>query len=558
MTAAVMITVVILSAIITSLYYSFYKVQSENDIKALAKVFISGNQTAEEFDVSLVKNFPYDIRMTIVEEDGTVSYDSRKNVNFENHLNRNEVREAFSTGSGEDIRNSASFGKKAYYFALKYGDNRVVRFSREIDSISSVFLTILPFIIIVAAVVTVISTVISSKLSDSVINPVNDLVNRLNIFSKEDRSQPIEVEYEELRPIAVTVKDLTDRADSYIAKLKEEKETIRLITDNMVEGMIILDSGLNILSVNNSAVKILNPDFTADGTKHLLQLTRNNMLIHTAEELQNSDKKSADFILDNGGGGFYKVFLNKSFSENEKWGLIILLVDVTESFRAEEIRRDFAANVSHELKTPLTTIKGFGEMLSVGILSEPADVKKYGATIYRESERLLLLINDIIRLSEIEDGATQNMAPVDLMDCALEAQNVLRSSAEEKGISVSVDGVHTVINGDRSYLNELVLNLADNAVKYNNPGGKVKISIGNDGGEAVLSVRDNGIGIPAEHQSRIFERFYRVDKSRSKQTGGTGLGLSIVKHIVAYHGGTVSLTSTEGEGTEITVRFPKQ
>lgn len=557
MTAAVMAAILILSVIITAVYYNFYKVQSENDVKALARVFVSGNQTAEEFDDSLVKNFPYDIRITVIDKDGTVSYDSNRNMAFENHLNRKEIADAFETGTGEDIRNSASLGKKAYYFALRYGDSQVIRFSREIDSILSMFLTIIPFIIIVAFLVTAVSTVISSKLSDSVIRPVNDMVSRLDIFSKEDRAHPIEVEYDELRPVALTVKYLADRADGYIARLKEEKEKIRLITDNMVEGMIILDSGLNILSVNSSAVKILNPDFVQDGEKHLLHLTRNNDIVHAAEDLQHSEKKSADLLLDGGNGRFYRVFFNKTCSDNQNLGLIILLVDVTESYKAEEMRRDFAANVSHELKTPLTTIKGFGEMLSEGILSEPSDIKKYGATIFRESERLLFLINDIIRLSEIEDGgAARETTPVNLMDCAIEAQNVLRPSAEEKGVSLSVSGVHAAINGNRSYLNELVLNLADNAVKYNNKGGSVEINVGVDGGDAVLSVSDNGIGIPREHQSRIFERFYRVDKSRSKQTGGTGLGLSIVKHIAAYHGGTVSLESDEGKGTTITVRFP--
>lgn len=556
MTATVMITVLILCLITASLYYNFYKAQAEDDIKAIAKVFADGSRTVDEFDVSLVKNFPYDIRITLIDEDGTVSYDSKKDIEFENHLNRKEVEEAFEKGEGEDTRHSASLGKDAYYFALRYGDNQVVRFSREINSISSVFLTLVPFIVIVAIVVTLISTAIASRLSRNVISPVNDLVGRLNVFGKSEDDSEIEVEYEELEPIVSTVRNLSDRVDRYIARLKEEKETIRLITDNMVEGMIILDGELNILSVNNSAVKILNPDFTADETKHLLQLSRNPNLIHAVENLKNSEKQSFDFVLDRD-GRYYRVFLNKVSSENQKCGFIILLVDVTESFRAEEIRRDFAANVSHELKTPLTTIKGFGEMLSEGILKEPADVKKYGSTIFRESERLLLLINDIIRLSEIEDnGVIRDNSPVDLMDCALEAKNVLRLSADEKNIELSVKGDRAVIGGNRSYLNELVLNLCENAIKYNNPGGRVEVIIKNEPQGVSLVVRDNGIGIPKEHQSRIFERFYRVDKSRSKQTGGTGLGLSIVKHIAAYHGGTISLSSEEGKGTEITVKFP--
>ena len=554
----VMTAIVVLGIVMTSIYYGFYKTQSENDVKAIANFFVQADNDHDAIGENLIKNFPYEIRITLIDKDGNVKFDTKKNVVFENHLNREEVQEAFKTGEGEATRKSETLGKNAYYYAIKYGNNEVIRFSRELDNISSMFISVLPFLVVAAFLVVVISTIIASKLSDSIIKPVNTLVEKLNIFDKKDTDTNIlDTEYDELRPIARKVKDLTGEADSYIAQLKNEKATINLITDNMVEGMILLDNGLNILSVNRSAINILNHDFVLDKTKNILQLTRNNDIISIIEAVK-ADKINFGNTVINQGQNHYKVFVNQATSKNSSYGIIVLLVDVTESIKVEEIRRDFAANVSHELKTPLTTIKGFGEMLSAGIISEKPDITRYGSTIYRESERLLLLINDIIRLSEIEEvGNIREKTPVNLLECANEAKNILAKVAADKGVTVEVEGDIAVINGNKSYLDELVLNLTDNAIKYNNKSGYVKIIVNNFDDRIVLIVKDNGIGIPKEHQERIFERFYRVDKSRSKQTGGTGLGLSIVKHIVYYHNGKISLVSDENNGTEISVVLPK-
>ena len=554
----VMTAIVVLGIVMTSIYYGFYKTQSENDVKAIANFFVQADNDHDAIGENLIKNFPYEIRITLIDKDGNVKFDTKKNVVFENHLNREEVQEAFKTGEGEAKRKSETLGKNAYYYAIKYGNNEVIRFSRELDNISSMFISVLPFLVVAAFLVVVISTIIASKLSDSIIKPVNTLVEKLNIFDKKDTDTNIlDTEYDELRPIARKVKDLTGEADSYIAQLKNEKATINLITDNMVEGMILLDNGLNILSVNRSAISILNHDFVLDKTKNILQLTRNNDIISIIEAVK-ADKINFGNTVINQGQNHYKVFVNQATSKNSSYGIIVLLVDVTESIKVEEIRRDFAANVSHELKTPLTTIKGFGEMLSAGIISEKPDITRYGSTIYRESERLLLLINDIIRLSEIEEvGNIREKTPVNLLECANEAKNILAKVAADKGVAVEVEGDIAVINGNKSYLDELVLNLTDNAIKYNNKSGYVKIIVNNFDDRIVLIVKDNGIGIPKEHQERIFERFYRVDKSRSKQTGGTGLGLSIVKHIVYYHNGKISLVSDENNGTEISVVLPK-
>lgn len=558
LTAMVMTSIVVLCVAMSTIYYNFYKSQSENDIKAVANFFIQADNDHDAISEDLVSNFPYEIRITEIDKKGNVVFDTKKNVVFENHLDREEVQEALKNGEGEATRESETLGKTAYYYAIQYGDE-IIRFSREFDSITSVFISTLPFLIIAAFIVIVISTIISSKLSDSVIKPVNNLVEKLNIFKEQEGIEDIlDTDYDELRPIARTVKDLWEEANSYINQLKTEKDTINLITQNMVEGMVLLDNSLNILSVNKSAVQILNHEFVLDKTKNILQLTRNSNIIPIIEAVKSNKTTSGNTVISTGNQKHYKVFVNRATYGNNAHGIIVLLIDVTESIRVEEIRRDFAANISHELKTPLTTIKGFGEMLSAGIISEKSDTERYGSTIYRESERLLLLINDIIRLSEIEEGGNEReKSPVNLFECANEAKNILLKAANDKGVTLHVEGELAVINGNKSYLNELILNLADNAIKYNNIDGNVLISVKNFDNKVVLTVKDNGIGISKEHQERIFERFYRVDKSRSKQTGGTGLGLSIVKHIILFHNGSISLKSEEARGTEITVTLPK-
>lgn len=558
LTAALMSSIIILCLSSTLIYYNFYKIQSENGIKALANLFVNTGFNPDNLSGDLIKNIPYEVRVTLIDSEGNVDFDTRKNLKFENHLDREEVKEAFASGTGEATRKSDTLGKDAYYYAIKY-KGYVIRFSREFNNISSVFISVVPYVVVIAFALIVMSTVIASKLSESLIKPVNSLVESLNVLKRNEKSVDVpEIEYDELRPIARTIKDLSYELWGYIASLKEEKETISLITENMVEGMILLDNYLNILSVNKSAINILNHEFVLDKTKNILQLTRNSEIISAIETVKSNKSPSASVTITTSNQKHYKVFVNHAKSNNFVCGIIVLIVDVTESIKVEEIRRDFAANVSHELKTPLTTIKGFGEMLSAGIITDRSDISRYGSTICREAERLILLINDIIRLSEIEEaGSVKEKTPVDLLECVEEAENVLQKIAAEKGVSIEIDGESAVVNGNKSYLNELVLNLADNAIKYNNVDGHVWISVKNFDSKAVLVVKDDGIGISKEHQERIFERFYRVDKSRSKQTGGTGLGLSIVKHIVNFHNGTISLKSEEGMGTEITVSLPK-
>ena len=384
------------------------------------------------------------------------------------------------------------------------------------------------------------------------IKPINSLVKQLDL--RNENIGQFETPYEELEPIIKNADVLMGRIHKNMNKIKAEREKISLITENMVEGMMLLDEDMTVLSVNKSALKILGNSF--DPTEHtkINHMTNDQQIIGLLEEAKESG--AAKGIITEK-SRFYRAFANKVYSENTlDFGIIIFFVDVTEEIQSEQIRRDFSANVSHELKTPLTTIKGFGELLENGIFTKEEDVKKYGGMIYRESERLLYLINDIIRLSQIEEQEHVLNDKIDLLKTAHDVEEILRHKADNREVTMTIEGEPVQIYGNQSYITELFLNLMDNAIKYNHEGGSLKVTVGIEDCKAVAVFSDTGIGISDEHQSRIFERFYRVDKSRSKKIGGTGLGLSIVKHIVAYHSGEISLESELEKGTTITVKLP--
>lgn len=553
MTAVVVVSLAVFSLVIGGISYSFYKNAAQDELKAAAEIAVSSigdNADFSQLEQNLKDALNYDVRLTYIESDGNVLYDSEADVSeMENHLDRKEVRQALENGTGEATRVSDTLDKTVYYYAVEY-DGGVLRFSRERSNLLSIFILVVPIIICVAGAIFVVTTVVSIKLSESLIKPINRLVTQFDVNG--DGIGNLETPYEELKPIIKNADLLMKRISKNVAKLKREKEKITLITDNMVEAMILLDSDRTVLSVNRSAVKLLNPHFDPHSHEKLSHLTTNPELIELLDRLDEDDSVRGVVTVKSRS---FRTYINKS-DFNGDYGIIILMVDVTESIKSEQIRRDFSANVSHELKTPLTTIKGFGEMMENGIITGAEDIKKYGGTIYREAERLLYLINDIIRLSEIEEHANSESDQVDVLRTAQDVEEILQNKAYNHKVSVFVKGENVVIEGNQSYMTELLLNLMDNAVKYNNDGGSVWVEVSRSGENAVIIVRDNGIGIAEKDRERVFERFYRVDKSRSKQTGGTGLGLSIVKHIVAYHNGEIAISSSLGKGTEITVIIP--
>lgn len=552
MTILVSCTVLFFLLVAGSLGYSTYQRFTKNELKSAAKLVAAGNNKPSEMADILERSVEYDVRVTFIDAQGSVKYDSEADpAKMENHSDREEFKEAMANGEGESTRFSKTLGYTTFYYAIKY-DGGVLRFSTDKENLAGVFLAVIPMLVVFAGGIIFITTIISIKLSESMIKPINSLVKQLDL--RNENIGQFETPYEELEPIIKNADVLMGRIHKNMNKIKAEREKISLITENMVEGMILLDEDMTVLSVNKSALKILGNNF--DPTEHtkIDHMTNDQQIIGLLEEAKESG--AAKGIITEK-SRFYRTFANKVYSENTlDFGIIIFFVDVTEEIQSEQIRRDFSANVSHELKTPLTTIKGFGELLENGIFTKEEDVKKYGGMIYRESERLLYLINDIIRLSQIEEQEHVLNDKIDLLKTAHDVEEILRHKADNREVTMTVEGEPVRIYGNQSYITELFLNLMDNAIKYNHEGGSLKVTVGAEDGKAVAVFSDTGIGISDEHQSRIFERFYRVDKSRSKKIGGTGLGLSIVKHIVAYHSGEIQLESELEKGTTITVKLP--
>ncbi|MEE7581847.1 MAG: ATP-binding protein [Oscillospiraceae bacterium] len=550
----VMTSMIIFSIIFEYIGYLQYNKECQKELQFLSKTILMYQDDFDTIDKDLKSVLDYKVRITFIDFKGNVLYDNTSDISkMENHYNRKEFQEALNNGYGEDIRVSKSIGDDTYYYAIKL-DTGVVRLSRSIDSILTIFLKGVPLVILVFGIMVIVVTIFSMSLSEKIVKPINTLVSQFDIFNQYDEQVPktVVTEYSELQPIAETIEKLMNRTQKYIQNIKEQKDRIRLITDNMVEGMIILDDKNDILSVNKSAISILNPDFKIKENRMFLELTRNKTLVSIIYDDIKREKNITEIIeiKDN----YYRAYINKAENIN---GTIILLVDVTETVKAEAVRRDFSANVSHELKTPLTTIKGFGELFENGLLVNVEDIKKYGGMIERESERLLFLINDIIRLSEIEEKTEKILSPINLYDCAEYAINLLKQKASTKDISIIFNGTDIIVNGHEGYMNELFINLIDNAIKYNKDGGYITVNLSENDKFANISIEDTGIGISPQDCERIFERFYRVDKSHSKKIGGTGLGLSIVKHIVNYHNGQIHIESELGKGTKLSIDIPK-
>jgi len=396
-----------------------------------------------------------------------------------------------------------------------------------------------------------VSFFLSERLTGKIIDSFRRLAGQIERFGSENSG--IEAEYSEFQPIADKISGLNRKVDKYKGRWRNESEKIALIFENMIEGMVILDEKGYIININKSAVNMFTDSGYISGMTHISSLTDCKELTDFLSDNEKS-RTIQDITLENG-RKLYAYANRVKISSNDC--IIIIFTDVSQKFDAENLRREFSANVSHELKTPLTTIRGFGELFGSGMITDTDDIKKYGSRIQQESQRLLSMINDIIRLSELDENKKVVISEVNLMQTARESAELLSQKAKNAEVNVTFEGDENLCcKCNESYIRELFTNLIDNSIKYNRKGGFVKVGIFFRDGQNVITVRDNGIGIPESDTERIFERFYRVDKSHSRQTGGTGLGLSIVKHIVAYHNGTVSLKSRLGEGTEIIVCIP--
>jgi len=477
-------------------------------------------------------------RVTWIDTDGTVLFDTRVDQTvMENHADREEIREAFATGSGSAVRTSSTLTEQTYYEARRLTDGTVLRISANQASAWALMMDLLWPIILIAVLAIGLSLILARRMAKNIVEPLNDL----------NLEQPLSNDtYEELSPLLRRINQQHLQIKAQMRKLQRKTDEFIQITSHMQEGLVVLDKETHIRSINAAAMKIFRAEETCVGSS-FFQVNRSNALRQALNNALDHEHGSTVQELD---GRAYRFDMSSIQSEGNLLGAVILAVDVTESQNAEQMRREFSANVSHELKTPLQGIIGSAELLESG-LAKPEDQPRFIGHIRKEASRLVNLIEDIIRLSQLDEGVEMPTEQVDMLALAEDVKDTLIPCAAEKGVKIDVAGNGFTIKGVRRMLQEIIYNLCDNAIKYNIPGGSVTIHAEDNR----LIVSDTGIGIPPEHQNRIFERFYRVDKSHSKASGGTGLGLSIVKHAAAYHKAEIHLESTPGKGTTITVLF---
>ena len=530
-------------ALVMGVLYSYFGRVQESQLRdelSLAAVGVEKNGT--DYLAELQSD---QYRITWLRADGVVMYDTQVDAEtMENHAQRQEVRQALATGEGESSRYSSTLLQKTVYYAKLLPDGTVLRLSAVRVTAGVLVLNMLQPILLVLAAALILSGVLASRLARRITEPLNRL----------DLEHPLENDtYEELAPLLRRMEHQRRQIDQQIGELRQRSEEFDQITGSMNEGLVLLDEVGAILSINPAARRLLDADEDCVGQDFLTvdrDVTMSDALRQAAEQGHSEFRGERN-------GREYQFDVTRIQTEGRTAGTVLLVFDVTERAFAERNRREFTANVSHELKTPLQGIIGSAELLDNGMVKQE-DVPRFVGHIRAEAQRLVTLIGDIIRLSQLDEGEAMPTEPVELLAVAREAAENLRSAAEAKHVTVDVTGQPATISGVRRLLYEIVFNLCDNAIKYNNEGGRVEVEVAREGGSAAVTVRDTGIGIPPEHQSRVFERFYRVDKSHSKASGGTGLGLSIVKHAVQYHHGTIQLKSEVGKGSEIRVTFPAE
>ena len=535
------IAVLILSfSVVTLLLYNHFSNVSSTQLTDELSLAVQGVELSGEEYLKELQSKNY--RLTLVAPDGTVLYDTEaESAAMDNHKDREEIREALNSGMGESERYSDTLTLKMIYRAEKLEDGSVLRISATQDSVVALLIDVLFPMIVIMILALILSAFLARWLSKSIVKPLNTL----------DLENPADNDvYEELSPMLTKINKQHKQISKQMRELKKRADELEQIMTSMNEGLVLLDKSGAVISMNLGAKKLFDTDESSIG-QDFLTVDRSLKMSHAVENALLG--KHSEFR-EQRGGSEYQFGISSIESGGKIIGAVIICFDVSETAFAERNRQEFTANVSHELKTPLQSIIGSAELLENGLV-KPEDTQRFIGNIRREATRLVSLINDIIRLSQLDENMESAMEETDLYALANEVKDVLTISANKKNVEINISGESCVVNGVRRYLYEIIYNLCDNAIRYNNEGGRVNIDVHKDKNSVILTVEDNGIGIPFEHQSRIFERFYRVDKSHSKETGGTGLGLSIVKHAVAYHGGTLRLDSTFGKGTTVTVVF---
>ncbi len=536
------VTLLVSLGLLTGVLYERFGDEQEQQLQislslAATAVEQSGSGYLESLDTD-------SYRLTLVAADGDVIFDSLYDADkMENHGDREEIKEALTGGSGQSRRYSSTITEKTVYYATRLSDGSVLRISGSMASVPLVMLKLLAPIVAIIVLALVLSGIIANRLSKNIVKPLNEI--KLDSPLENDT-------YDELSPMLTHIEQQHRQIDSQIKELKRRQSEFYAVVENMNEGLVLLGKSDIILSINPAAAEFFSVDDDCVG-KDFTVIERRREIGKALEDAKSDGRAE---IQVSQSGREYQINLSCIDKNREKSGIVMLIFDITDRALAEKTRREFTANVSHELKTPLQSVMGRAELIENGMVKNE-DIPLFAGHIRSEASRLLELINDIIRLSQLDESGEMPSEQADLYEiAALEVQS-LSAVAEKRNVTLNFAGEGAVIKCVPRLLGEVVYNLCENAIKYNVEGGKVNVSVKNDGDDAVLTVTDSGIGIPTEHQSRVFERFYRVDKSRSKETGGTGLGLSIVKHAVGYMGGKITLQSIPDEGTTVTVRFKK-
>lgn len=531
--------------VMTCLYSYFASVQESQlqDQLQLAAAAVETEGTDYLNKLNKLKADRY--RLTWIAADGSVLCDTKRDAeSLENHGDRLEVREALRTGSGSSTRYSSTLLEKTSYYAQRMPDGSVLRISVSRATVGMLVLGMLPAILLAAAAALVLSGLLAGRLSRRITAPLNAL----------DLEHPLENDtYEELSPLLCRINVQRQQIDRQLTDLRRRSDEFRQITSHMQEGLVLLNESGAVLSINAAACRVFGTGESCLG-QDFLTVDRGRDVsdaLASAMDAGHSEVRVQRL------GRIYQFDISRIRSGEDVLGAVLLAFDITQQETAEQSRREFTANVSHELKTPLQGIIGSAELIENGLVKQE-DLPRFVGHIRREAQRLVALIGDIIRLSQLDEGDPLPWEQVDIPALCRDIAADLRDKAEKSQVSLTVEGQDVQAEGVRRLLYETVYNLCDNAIQYNVPGGSVRLTVSDAGENAVISVADTGIGIAPEHQSRIFERFYRVDKSHSKASGGTGLGLSIVKHAVAYHHGTLDLESQPGKGTTITVTIPRK
>ncbi|MFQ6829338.1 MAG: ATP-binding protein [Acutalibacter sp.] len=538
-----LVTILLSSLLVTIVYYANSDARMKSEVREETRFVRGAVELSGQDYLATVENTAN--RITLIDTDGTVLYDNQADpATMENHSDREEFQEASTAGAGEATRISDTIAEQTFYYAVKLQNGQVLRVAATTDSVFAAVLAVLPWILGVEVLVAVCTVLFSNFLTKKIVAPINRL----------DLDHPADNEiYDELSPLLGKISRQNEVIAQQMKSLREKQEEFTSITENMSEGFLVLDNNTDILSYNTSALRLLGAE-TVPAESHVSALALNRSAgFRSAVDGALAGKRSEQLVRQ---GRCCQVMANPVLRDGEVEGAVVVILDITEREERENLRREFTANVSHELKTPLTSISGFAEIIKNGIV-KPEDIPRFAGNIYEESQRLVTLVDDILNLSRLDEADVQlEREDFDLSSLARDVAGRLKASAKKNGVVITVIGDKAEINGVKSIVDEMVFNLVDNAVKYNKQNGRVTVTVDSSSDGTALTVTDTGIGIPQADVDRVFERFYRVDKSHSKEIGGTGLGLSIVKHGAAFHNAKVSLQSTEGEGTTVRLVFP--